>query len=76
MIWVLQVKIQWDALTLDLQIYEVKSVEVEFNRLLILSDLSWSEHDWNLNLVFFTRHEYLSWNNWEVKIVFLFEISL
>jgi hypothetical protein len=63
-----------NALTLNHDIYEVKSViEVKLDNFVILFKFSWSESNWNLNLLF-TRHEYLAGDNWEIKIDFLFKI--
>jgi hypothetical protein len=76
MIRVLQIEVERNTLTLDLQIDKVKTIEVELDRLRVLANLSWSENDWDLKLVLFSWHEDLTWDYREVEIVRLLEISL
>ena len=74
---VFKVEIERHSLTGNLKVDEVISVvEVQSNRFVVLSDLSRAENNWNLKFVVFARHQDCAWNNWEVKIGFLFKIGL
>jgi hypothetical protein len=58
--------VQWDAMALDDHIDEVETtVEVQFNGFVVFLLLSWSESDWDFDLLF-TWHQNLAWHQWEV----------
>jgi len=74
---VLQVKVERDSLAGHLKIDEVKSVvEIQPDGLMVLSDLSGGEHNWDLELLVLSGHQDGSWNQWEVEEVLLLESRL
>jgi hypothetical protein len=65
-----------DTLPKNLDVDKVQTVEVELDCLRILTDLSGSENDWDLELSGRIWHEHLARDHWEIKIALLFEVRL
>ena len=76
MVWILQVKVQRNTLALNLEINEVKTVEVELDDFVVLLNGSRSEDNGHLELVLLTWHENLTWDDLEVEECLLLEVSL
>jgi len=74
LVGVSQVKVEWDTLSLNQNVYLVQIVEVESDLLFVLAAFTRSEQNWDLkDVITLVRHEDLSRSKRHVKVVSLNE---
>lgn len=76
MIWILKVKVKRDTHSSDREVNEVETVEVELDSLVVLSNFTRREDDWDFDFLVLARHQDLTRNYREVEVSLPLKLSL